>query len=164
MPLLLKGPHPRLVFFLTGARQNPLTSPGRRGPACVKRRSTWGMKKQVARALSFSSSSSPRDAIKLMRFPEFLWIQPDAKYITSNKLTSNYCCGTPLPDVQQMGAWATKGVSTHALCYSAVKEKKKWQCSCVCVCVLNHCGLWAGGEGKDRGMAEEKWKHIIRKM
>lgn len=48
------------------------------------------------------------------------------------------------------GAGATKGVSAHALCYSAVKRQYS------CVCVLNHCGLWAGGEGKDRGMAEEK--------
>lgn len=62
-----------------------------------------------------------QNAIKLMRFPEFLWIEPDAKYIASNKLTSNYWCGAPLPDVQQMGAGATEGVSTHALCYSAVK-------------------------------------------
>lgn len=32
------------------------------------------------------------------------------------------------------------------------------------MCVLNHRGLWAGGEGKDTGgIVEEESKHIIRK-
>lgn len=78
---------------LTTAQQTP-TSLNRQGPLCINL-STREMKKKVARP--------SWDAINLMRFPEFLWIEPDAKYLTSNKLTSNYWCGALLPDVQQMG-------------------------------------------------------------
>ena len=53
------------------------------------------------------------------------------------------------------GARATKGVSTLALCYSAVKKKKKTAVQSV-VCVLNHRGSvgwrWREGqEGDSRG-------------
>lgn len=127
---------------LTSARQTP-TSLDLQGPTCINdgTQERWKKKEREVAGPSW-------DAIKLMRFPEFLWIEPDAKYITSNKLTSNYWCGAPLPDVQQMGAGATKGVSTRALCYSAVKR----QYSCMCFKSPWAVGWrWREGQGDSGG-------------
>lgn len=93
---------------LTSAWQTP-TSLASKAPRALTMEHKRDEKKKKKEA------EPSRDAIKLMRFPEFLWIEPDAKYITSNKLTSNYWCGAPLPDVQQMGPGRPK-VSQPALC------------------------------------------------
>lgn len=126
----ISGPHPTPVLHKLPRH---CTS---KAPTCINRGTQGRWKKEVKKVAGPSW-----DAIKLMRFPEFLWIEPDAKYITSNKLTSNYWCGAPLPDVQQMEAGATKGVSTQR--FVLFRSKKKTHTAVrLCVCFKSP---WAEG-------------------